>query len=268
MRLGEVRIAEDKDFEELVALADQHDGWKVEFSNKSLNVWSRDTNSDTSKMVKVRTTLLDVDAATAYDVLHDEEYWKRWDKSRLESHSAGCLNPNNEICYYAVSCVPPLRNRDMVVLRSWLDTGREYYILSHSVSHQSYPPRQGFVRALSHLAGFVVRPLTPQGCQVHYVTHMSIGGQLPAWLVNKATQIMAPKMLKRFHKACLKYPAWKKRHSPHFKPWLYPEQMPSLRLDIAMCNKNPQDEQQKTEDESDIKEADFDSAAILNDDDD
>ena len=41
----------------------------------------------------------------------------------------------------------------MVVLRSWLDTGREYYILSHSVSHQRYPPRQGFVRALSHLAG-------------------------------------------------------------------------------------------------------------------
>ena len=52
-----------------------------------------------------------------------------------------------------MSCVPPLRNRDMVVLRSWLDPGREYYILSHSVSHQRYPPRQGFVRALSHLAG-------------------------------------------------------------------------------------------------------------------
>ena len=50
---------------------------------------------------QVRTTLLDVDAATAYDVLHDEDYWKHWDKSRLESHSAGCLNPNNEICYYA-----------------------------------------------------------------------------------------------------------------------------------------------------------------------
>ena len=54
MRLGEVRVAEDKDFEELVALADQHDDWKVEFSNKSLNVWSRETHSDTSKMVKVR----------------------------------------------------------------------------------------------------------------------------------------------------------------------------------------------------------------------
>ena len=50
---------------------------------------------------QVRTSLPDVDATTAYDVLHDEEYWKRWDKSRLESHSAGCLNPNNEICYYA-----------------------------------------------------------------------------------------------------------------------------------------------------------------------
>ena len=54
MRLGEVRVAEDKDFEELVTLADRHDGWKAEFCNKSLNVWSRDTHSETSKMVKVR----------------------------------------------------------------------------------------------------------------------------------------------------------------------------------------------------------------------
>lgn len=268
MRLGEVRVAEDKDFEELVMLADQHDGWKVEFCNKSLNVWSRDTQSEASKMVKVRTTLLDVDAATAYDVLHDEEYCKHWDKTRLESHSAGCLNPNNELCYYAVSCVPPLRNRDMVVLRSWLDTGREYYILSHSVSHQRYPPRQGFVRALSHLAGFVVRPLAPQGCDVYYVTHVSIGGKLPAWLVNKATQIMAPKMLKKFHKACLKYPAWKKRHNSHYKPWLFPEQMPSSRLDVAMCSKDPQDEQQTVVDESDIKESDFAANATLNDEED
>ena len=43
-------------------------------------------------------------------------------------------------------------------------------------------------------------------------------------------------MLKRFHKACLKYPAWKKRHNAHFKPWLFPEQMPSVRLDVTMVS--------------------------------
>lgn len=52
-----------------------------------------------------------------------------------------------------VSCPPPLKNRDLVLLRSWLDTGAEYYVLTHSVSHDLYPPRKGFVRALNYLAG-------------------------------------------------------------------------------------------------------------------
>ncbi|KFQ23571.1 PCTP-like, partial [Mesitornis unicolor] len=38
--------------------------------------------------------------------------------------------------------------------------------------------------------------------------------------------------MKRMYKACLKYPEWKQRHEPQFKPWLYPEQsrLPSLPL--------------------------------------
>lgn len=34
------------------------------------------------------------------------------------------------------------------------------------------------------------------------------------------------------YKACLKYPDWKQKHDPHFKPWLFPEQsrLPALAL--------------------------------------
>jgi hypothetical protein len=38
-------------------------------------------------------------------------------------------------------------------------------------------------------------------------------GKLPCWLVNRVTTIVAPKLLKKLHKACLKYPEWKMRHS-------------------------------------------------------
>ncbi|KFO87275.1 PCTP-like, partial [Buceros rhinoceros silvestris] len=49
-------------------------------------------------------------------------------------------------------------------------------------------------------------------------------GSLPKWVVNKSSQLLAPKAMKMMYKASLKYPEWKLRHNPHFKPWLYPEQ--------------------------------------------
>ena len=38
--------------------------------------------------------------------------------------------------------------------------------------------------------------------------------------------------MKKMYKACVKYPEWKQKHQPHFKPWLHPEQspLPSLAL--------------------------------------
>lgn len=57
------------------------------------------------------------------------------------------------VSIFSVSCPAPLRNRDFVLQRSWLDTGQEQYIINHSVFHRDFPPRRGFVRAVSYLTG-------------------------------------------------------------------------------------------------------------------
>lgn len=43
---------------------------------------------------------------------------------------------------------------------------------------------------------------------------------------------ISEQMLKRLHKACVQYPAWKQQHGLTVKPWLYPEQneLPELAL--------------------------------------
>ena len=105
----------------------------------------------------------------------------------------------------------------------------QYYIINHSVHHRDYPNQKGFIRGVSHLTGdhhdpqypltltitimtgFLVTPLGRTSCTLGYVAHSDPGGQLPSWVTNKLSSILAPKMVKRIHKACLNYPAWKVR---------------------------------------------------------
>lgn len=73
-----------------------------------------------------------------------------------------------------------------------------------------------------------------------YVSHTDPRGKLPPWLVNKITQIFAPKMVKQLRKAVEGYNNWKVRQTnPDFKPWTYPEQMIlAPRISITDVNKS------------------------------
>ncbi|XP_071637431.1 START domain-containing protein 10-like [Temnothorax longispinosus] len=157
-----------------------------------------------------------------------------------------------------LACPSPLKNRDFVLQRSWLDTGIEQLILNHSVYHKDYPPRKHFVRATSYLTGYIVRPSrNGDGSELGYVSHTDPHGKLPVWLVNKVTQIFAPKMVKRLHKASVGYPSWKVLNNPNFKPWHYPEQIMAPRIRIEECVKSAEEKNSKYNyvDESDLKES-------------
>jgi hypothetical protein len=44
------------------------------------------------------------------------------------------------------------------------------------------------------LAGFLIRPSGSTGSELGYVSQIDPQGTLPPWLVNKVTQIFAPKV--------------------------------------------------------------------------
>lgn len=136
---------------------------------------------------------------------------------------------------FSVSCPPPLKPRDFVLQRSWLDTGPEKMLISRSVYHREYPPRKGYVRAQSHITGFIIRPhpTLENGCALGYVAHCDPQGKLPSWLVNKVTHTLGPRMIIDLKKAAQGYIEWK-NSQPHLrKPWRFPEQITTERVSVA-----------------------------------
>lgn len=262
MDIGVVKIAEDKDFEILKQLYDDNNDWKLDYNKPDLSVWTKSVRGISFKMVKIRTRFPDVSPETLYDVLHDPEYRKVWDTHMIESKDIGFFNPNNDIGYYSMACPSPLKNRDFILQRSWLDTGIEQLIINHSVYHKDYPPRKHFVRATSYLTGYIVRPSrNGDGSELGYVSHTDPHGKLPVWLVNKITQIFAPKMVKRLHKASVGYPSWKILNNPNYKPWHYPEQIMAPRIRIEECIKSVEEKNSKYNyvDEFELKDSTADS---------
>jgi len=263
MQVGEVRVAEDADFAKLKDLCTCHDGWRQDYNKNGTTVWTKANDVSDFKLIKVRTLLKDVSAATLYDVLHDPVYRKIWDNNMIEGYEICMLNPMNDIGYYALRTPKPLKRRDFVILRSWLETQKEYYIINHSVNHAAIPPKKNYVRGISYMTGYYLTPfedrkLTDTGCVVAYVTQSDPKGKLPSWFVNRITQLMAPKIMSKMHKACRGYASWKSKHQPQHKPWLYPEQQQLPRLDPADIQSMRELLEAQAADETNLLEDDFD----------
>ena len=53
MEVGEVRAAEDADFQRVKNLCHCHDEWKQEYNKNSMTVWSKANDVSDFKMIKV-----------------------------------------------------------------------------------------------------------------------------------------------------------------------------------------------------------------------
>ncbi|XP_032384518.1 START domain containing 14 [Etheostoma spectabile] len=183
--------------------------------------------------IKCKMTINDVSAATMYDVLHDGQYRKTWDPAMLDSFDIARLSANADVGYYSWICPQPIKNRDVVSLRSWQVTEDEYIIFNFSVKHLKHPPRKDLVRAISILTGYLIKSTGPNSCTFIYLSQADPKGSLPKWVVNQASQVLAPRVMRCVHKAGQMYPEWKQQNSPDRKPWLYPEQNTLPMMDPA-----------------------------------
>lgn len=228
-----VRIPDDADFNSFREQCESSEGWRSQYNKGGVTVWNQEQEAGRAvQKLKMRIVCKDVPAETLYDVLHDTHYRKKWDTNMIETYDIGRLTVNADVGYYSWRCPSPLKNRDFVTLRSWLPLGNDYMIINYSVKHTKYPPRKDFVRAVSLQTGYLIQTNGANGCILYYLTQVDPKGSLPKWVVNKVSQFVAPKAMKKIYKAGLKYQDWKRKHNPGFKPWVYPEQntLPTVNL--------------------------------------
>uniref|UniRef100_A0A915PPH4 START domain-containing protein 10 n=1 Tax=Setaria digitata TaxID=48799 RepID=A0A915PPH4_9BILA len=237
IRVNHVKVLDDSDFKNITELCENHTGWNVAYNKDCIKVWTKSVPKSNLHMIKAKAMLSDVPASVVYDVLHDPQYRPKWDKYHVATIDIGLINPNNDICYYAVGGMAPLKVRDFVLQRSWLDVGKEKYICSHSICHEKCPPVKGYIRGIVYLTAYYIRDLEQNGCQVTYINHSDPKGEVPAWLTNHLAKVIGPKFIRRIHKACLKYENWKANNCPDWKPWIYPEQQINLmRVNLSECS--------------------------------
>ncbi|TKS65361.1 START domain-containing protein 10 [Collichthys lucidus] len=182
---------------------------------------------------RMRIVCKDVTAETLYDVLHDTSYRKKWDTNMIDTYDIGRLTANADIGYYSWKCPTPLKNRDFVTMRSWLPLGNDYLIINYSVKHPQHPPKKDYVRAVSLLTGYLIQSNGANSSTLYYLTQVDPRGSLPKWVVNRASQFVAPKAMRKIYKASQKYPEWKRKHNPNLKPWMFPEQNSLPCINVA-----------------------------------
>ncbi|XP_039264918.1 START domain-containing protein 10-like [Styela clava] len=261
--------ADDKSFEEFKRLCREEDQWMECYNKKGIRVCTKPEGNSNIKLMRAKTIFTDVRASTVFDVVHDTDYRREWDKDMIDIYDICKLCVNNTVGYYAVKCPTPIKNRDCVFLCSWIAypnirDPKEYIMINKSVTHKDHPPKSNIVRAISIVTGYLIRPLGEFKTEFTYLTQFDPRGSLPKWVVNTITQLFTPKVIHRIHKASKRYPAWKSKHNENLKPWLWPEQNRLPQADLSKLSAKV--EKVDVIDETNIKCADNIQSINNNDD--
>jgi len=220
MNVNEVKLSTDEDFDKFYSLIHEEDNWVVKYNKNNTKVCSKWTDASRIKMIKVYGVLDGVTLECLYDVLHDPEYRRVWDRDMTDSFDICKLDNNNVIGWYGAKMPTPLKYRDWSTLRTWKKNENDFMIFNHSIEHKKLPVKKNFVRSISYVTGYYGKRLSATSSQVVFLSQTDPKGKLPKWFINMISTTMSPRVMKKLKKTALDYGKWKKKNKPNYKPWL------------------------------------------------
>lgn len=211
--IGEVKLANDQDFDHVKEFCENNDGWDLSYSQDSMKVWIKQSNASSYEIMKISAEFDDLSASELYAMLRDEKYRYEWDKEMIEAYSLCLIDINTDVAYYSMK-PPMLTKRDFVLLRSWRDygEGKPKIVYNYSVNHTKCPPTSDAVRGICYLNSTLIKPTSEKSCILISAAQADIGGMIPAYVVNFTIRFMAPNVIERIHKSALNYVSWKEKN--------------------------------------------------------
>ncbi|OQR95291.1 hypothetical protein ACHHYP_00128 [Achlya hypogyna] len=134
--------------------------------------------------------------------LNDPAQMSVFDEMTDNCRVVEALNPSEttSIRYVQAKPVFPTTARDFLVVTSEQRVGNKIIIGTKSVEHDAVPLNRSFVRAHTHVSGYLLRPVSETECQVTLIVHMDLGGYMPAYVINLLSVSSPIKLLQRIRK--------------------------------------------------------------------
>ncbi|KAL7715745.1 Phosphatidylcholine transfer protein [Entamoeba marina] len=152
---------------------------------------------------------VDYDLMQIFDCLNDENYRNQWDGLLLNRKIVETIDDCNCIIHYTTK-IPFISNREYVYYKSiWMsDNKDEFIIFNKSTTHPDCPQTTKFLKKDGN--GKII---------FYYLLNNSFGGKVPSRVTNYLISSQGYTLMKNLSISCSKYPAWKEKHNPMYKPW-------------------------------------------------
>ncbi|OQR90201.1 hypothetical protein THRCLA_09408 [Thraustotheca clavata] len=131
--------------------------------------------------------------------LNDPNQMSNFDEMTDNCRVIEQLNPTGttSIRYVQAKPVFPTTARDFLVVTSEHRMKDAIIIGTKSIQHDAIPLNHSFVRANTHVSGYIMRPLSPTKCQLTLIVHMDLGGFMPPYVINLLSVSSPIALLKR-----------------------------------------------------------------------
>ncbi|OQR90199.1 hypothetical protein THRCLA_09410 [Thraustotheca clavata] len=131
--------------------------------------------------------------------LNDPDQMSNFDEMTDNCRVIEQLNPTGttSIRYVQAKPVFPTTARDFLVVTTEHRMKDTIIIGTKSIQHEAVPLNRSYVRANTHVSGYIIRPLSSTQCQVTLIVHMDLGGYMPAYVINLLSVTSPIKLMKR-----------------------------------------------------------------------